>query len=195
LNSAQDLMGGKMVSSFFSFYDPELTHSRGNQDLDQEDRTPGETWTPTTNPQARVIPLLSSTTNPLPRSTTPTTPLLSSNTTPTKPLLLNSTKVVTIRTRTKGTANNKTTVVLLLNSMVETSTITVRRDSTSRVLPRGNGIIKETSITNNITINPLRIMEVGDLLVDTGVRDDFDDLIYMIDEMRYTCARKEFGIV
>ena len=156
---------------------------------------PGEMWTPTTNPQVRVTPLLNSITSPHPKNTTPTTPLPNSNTTRTKPLLLNNTKVDTIRTRTKVTVNNRTTVVPLLNSTVETSTITARRDSISRVRPKGSGIIKETSITNNTIINLLRIMVVGDLPVDTGVRDDFDDSINMIDEKKFTYTRGVVGTV
>jgi hypothetical protein len=135
-----------------------------------------------TSPQVvRVILLPSNTTNPLLRNTIPTTPLLSNHTILTKLLLLNNTKVDTIRirTRTKVTANNRTTVVPLLNSTVGTSTITVRKDSISRVRPRDSGIIRvDTSSSNSTIINLLRIMVVGDLLVDIGVRGDFDELIY-----------------
>jgi len=38
-------------------------------------------------------------------------------------------------------------------------------------------------------------MVVGDLPVDTGVRDDFDDSINMIDEKKFTYTRGVVGTV
>jgi hypothetical protein len=141
---------------------------------------PGERWIQT---RVNNTPLLNSIINLLNKSTIHTMLLLLNNIIRTKPHPSNI-KVDTTRTRTKATVNNRTTVAPHLNNTVETSTTTVRKDSINRVRPKDNGIIKETSITNNTTINLLKIMVVGDPPVDTGVRDDLDDLINMIDEMK-----------